>query len=355
MPRLKKKILVPANSMAQLSSLISGRGLGQIDSREWSEQWKPQWVMYADLIAFASRAMRSEAVVLNNIVRFDRASQVVAAEWPHLRSHRFSDATFTIANTFHEVLSVAVALSHGCLAFNDEYLRRVQNPLFIHLIAPRITIAHGPVLLVPDGATAEAKFAGLEPRHILAGSAVVRAYALERQSAGGLITIDADGISELRKLTVRGDNGRVTNALRRWIQTLQKTPGVDPPGVFCRRRHLVDVPWLLMRPFQKDVGALWAADPKAADGAIETFLTVWESGIREFYSLAEDSVLETAKHHQAAVRHGVYSFQMAHGGPGPRYQTLDDVMTALKSGSRGPRLTKSRTRTALTQPRRSLK
>ena len=131
--------------------------------REWKEEWAQRWVVYADLVAFASRALRSESVVLNNIVRFDRASTLVAAEFPEIAVRRFSDATFAVAGSFHQAMAFGIALSHTCLAFNREFLNRGTKPFFIHLIAPRITIANGQVLLLPTDAS-HPRFDGIDPR-----------------------------------------------------------------------------------------------------------------------------------------------------------------------------------------------
>src|SRR5579859_48909 len=188
MPEKHKQVAPHLRSLQKLSSFIEEKRLGRVDSRERKEEWADRWVAYADLVAFAARAIRSDVVVLNNIVRFDRACQIVAAEFPRVRLHRFSDATFAIANTFSEAIGFSIALSHSCLALNYEYLQHGNKPFFIHLIVPRITIAWGRVLLLPETPAHEAKFSGIDPKNVIAGSAIVRAFHLEKNSAGGLVT-----------------------------------------------------------------------------------------------------------------------------------------------------------------------
>jgi hypothetical protein len=54
---------------------------------------------------------------------------------------------------------------------NRAFLSRGTKPFFIHLIAPRITIANGQVLLLPSDAS-HPRFSGIDPRNVLAGSAI---------------------------------------------------------------------------------------------------------------------------------------------------------------------------------------
>lgn len=316
-------------SADSLATHVAASRLGFIDSREWHEEWADRWVVYADLVAFAARALRSESVILNNILRFDRASQLAADQFPVVATRRFSDATFAIADTFHQALGFSVALSHACLAFNREYLARNTKQFFIHLIVPRITVACGRVLLLPTDGRTDPRFSGIEPRNILAGSAIVKAYQLERHSAGGLLTVDREGIDCLRGIPVRGDNRRVTNGLRRWIRGLSDPAAVDRGEVLFHRRHVVDVPWLLMRPLQDDFGTLWGAELEDGDAAIAAYLAVWDTSVREFYSPQNfDAALDISKHPQAAIRHAIQCYQAAHGGSKPRFQSVAEITNA---------------------------
>jgi hypothetical protein len=325
----KKPSITPSHfkSADALANHVQATGLGIIDSREWEEEWGNRWVVYADLVAFASRSMRSEPVVLNNIVRFDRASHLASAQFPSISVRRFSDATFAIAESFPLALGFAVALSHACLAFNREFLARNTKQFFIHLIVPRITIACGRALVVQQGNDGDSKLTGVDPRNILAGSAIVKAYQLEKVSAGGLVTVDTEGIGAIKKLAVRGDNGRVTSALRRWVRDIDNEKRVPRGEVYFRRGRLADIPWLLMRPLQDDLATLWGASNVDSDSAIRGYLAVWDTNVREFYSPQNsDAPLETAKHAQAAIRHGIQSYQISHGGLRPRYQSLSEIV-----------------------------
>lgn len=326
-----KQVASHLRSLQQLSSFVEKAQLGRINSREWKEQWADRWVAYADLVAFAARAIRSDAVVLNNIVRFDRACQIVAAEFPRVRLHRFSDATFAIANTFSEAIGFSIALSHCCLALNYEYLQHGDKPFFIHLIVPRITVAWGRVLQLPETPAPEARFSGIDPRNVIAGSAIVRAFYLEKNSAGGLVTLNQEGIDALRKLTIRGHRGRNSNGLERWIKDLSDGAALNSGRVFGFRGNALDVPWLLLQPIQNEAGSLWAAMPSDADFAISACLDVWDKSIREFYSPQNfDAPLDVVKHCQAGIRHAVQCYCISHGRVKPSYESLSEVQAKIR-------------------------
>jgi hypothetical protein len=317
-------------SVSSLASRIQREKLGHVDARLWKEEWHDGWVMFADLLAFGARAKRSESVVLNNIIRFDRASEIVAGWFPEVRVRRFSDSTFAVSSTFHGAFAFAIALSHCCLAFNFEYMIRTNHRLFHRLIVPRVTLAKGRVLLLPQTPSEEARFVGIDPKNVIAGSAVVDAYYLEKYSAGGLITVGSDGFGELQELKVGGAGGGVRNGLDRWLMKLRDNDALAQGDVFCVRGKLIDIPWTLLRPRQPDNGLLWAASPADANVAMRTYLEVWRSNMHSFY-VPDDAAapLETAKHYACGQRHGVQCFAMARGHVRPTYIDPSEVIAKL--------------------------
>jgi hypothetical protein len=330
----KRRAAVPEHlkSTHKLSCFIEEKKLGRIDSREWKQEWGDGWVAYADLIGFAARARRSDNVVLNNIVRFDRACQMIAEYFPTSRLRRFSDATFAISNTFTGALGFSVALSHACLALNYEYLAKTQKQFFIHTITPRITIARGRILLLPETPAPEPRYSGIDPKDVLAGSAIVRAYYLEKESAGGLVTVDEDGVNAIRELTIRGHRGRVTTGLERWLRRLSDDSARKSGEVFGYRGKVLDVPWLLLQPLQNEAGHLWGALPADADFAIAAHLDVWDKSIREFYSPQNsDAPLDVVKHYESATRLGVNCYHISRGRQKPSFDIASDIMAKLKT------------------------
>jgi hypothetical protein len=317
-------------NLVSMAKHITDKRLTYVDSREWKQDWGDRWVAYADLIAFAARTKRSEQVVLNNIVRFDRATRLVASQFPRVRVFRFSDSTFAVADDFHSALAFAVAISQTCLAFNLSYLDRGTKRYFIHLIVPRVTIARGRVLLVSGDQAAQRRYGEINRDNVVAGSGVVNAYNLEKQSAGGLVTFHSDAIAELRTLRVRGSPGRVRNGLKRWSAVVADQQAVSAGQVLCVRNDFVDVPWRRRRPIQNDRAARWTASGSDADTAIRTFLDVWQLAEQEYYSpQACGTPLDVSKHRSAAVRFAIHCFQMSHGQSKPKYLDVTDVLERL--------------------------
>ena len=220
-------------SAGHFKEYIRQNKLGDVDAREWHAEWRERWVVFVDLIAFAARSMRSRDVVLNNIVRFDRASAIARDFVPGVRTFRFSDSTFGVADEFNTVVAFAIAIHHACLALNAEYMDRVPNHLFIHTIVPKVTLAHGAVLGVPEQPSGhQRRFDGIDPRTLVAGAGIVKAYDLEKSSAGGLLTTDQEGTARLKSTTLRGGPSSTQRYLRSWQKMLSTT---NPPSG-CRQR-----------------------------------------------------------------------------------------------------------------------
>lgn len=308
---------------------VRKEGLGEVDSRDWQGDWHNQWVVFADLIGFGDRSVRSEHVVLNNIVRFDRASKVVRDLFPHdiIRTYRFSDSTFGVAKDFSAALAFAVAMHHVCLASNAHHIQRVKNPLFIHTIAPRVTLAQGNVLTLPDQATDELRFENLDPKSVVAGAGIVNAHNLERYSAGGLLTLDKAAAQKFRSAAFRGGPDSMRDYLETW-----KSQATAPPPLFWRR-DILDVPWLLLRPEQPLGPEIWCASKAEARRRIQEFLNLWELSFQELYSVAgSGSPPEVTKHAASAIRHGVGCAQACVGHFVPRYYSLEAARQMLVGG-----------------------
>jgi len=318
-------------SVGRLREYVRLNKLGDVDSREWHAEWKERWVVFVDLIAFASRSVRSRDVVLNNILRFDRASTIARDAVPNVRVFRFSDSTFGIADEFNAALAFGVAIHHACLALNAEYMDRVLNPVFIHTIVPRVTLAHGSVLGVPEETGAAKRFDGIDPRTLIAGTGIVKAYGLEKSSAGGLLTTDSDGATRFASMSLRGGTMSTKRFILTWQKGLSKTR--VPSATLFIRGKLLDVPWLLLRPVQQDGTSLWCAEKSEVTSVISDYLRLWELGAKEFYVPAGyENPLDTSKHFSVAIRHGINCAQARVGQLTPRYYSIETALEMLKRG-----------------------
>jgi hypothetical protein len=313
------------HSHAKLVEHLMNTGLHHADAGQWTADWKERWVVFADLIAFASRSRRSRQVVLNNIVRFDRASSLAKSIVPAARIFRFSDSTFAVLENFEQAVAFSVALQHCCLAMNARVL--ANRSLFIHKIVPKVTIAFGEVLALPEAAAPNPRYDGLDPRALIAGDGIVKAYALEGRTSGGMITISAADAARATKIKVRGDATRTRVAIEHYIGACALGAGSSP---FFARGDVFDIPWLLLRPSQSAPGELWAASKRFADEAIAEFLDVWELSMKEFHSpSAASDALDVSKHFSAGLRHATRCAQAIRGRRAPSYLSLEELKAAL--------------------------
>lgn len=312
-----------------LVDYIDSKKLGEVDSTEWRSEWADRWVVYADLLAFSTRADRSPDVVLNNIIRFDRASNIAFSAYPSVRKYRFSDATFGIASSFHNALGFAISLHHCCHAMNIEYLRENLKKLFKHTITPRITLAYGNVLQLPLDNSSESRFDGLSTDVVLAGKGIVDAYKLEKLSAASLLTFGEDGLIELRDLIFKGNNSSIKSSMKIWQNCISN--GHMDSQLFVRK-NLVDFPWLLMRPFQFNKQELWCENRSDSEESLRFFFDVWEYSSREFFSpQSADASLEVIKHYGAASRHAIHCAQFVAGQRSHKYYTLESARKLIKA------------------------
>lgn len=311
-----------ARSLADVIQQLEHERLFEVDSREWREDWRESWVVFADLVAFAERNLISRDIVLNNIVRFDRASAWARTACDVDRVYRFSDSTFALTKTLGVALQFAIALQHACLAMSTEVLES-NSRFFSHTIAPRVTIAHGHVLWLPTKLPPKRRFLGIDSSTLIAGDAIVHAYKLEKASAGGLITLKRSDFAAMTTNPVRGSKDRAKSGLERFVR--------GKTAEFFVRGDVVDFPWLLLRPVQRSRDEFWAADKDSVDHAIAAFLNVWELSAAEYYSSNGANLpLATTKHADAAIRHGIQSIYLTRGHRRPTYYSLAEARQSLQ-------------------------
>ncbi len=113
----------------------------------------------------------------------------------------------------------------------------------------------------------------------------------------------------------------------------------DEGRIFCLRRDVVDVPWLLLRPLQAEDGALWAAEPAESDLALNVFWRMCNIARRGVYAPQESGLpLDALKHHEAgerfAVRNsGAQAVVEGCGGNGCEYMTGGTIVILGEVGN----------------------
>lgn len=318
--------MIKAKSHTQLIENLKIAGIERVDARDWNTEWAERWIVFADLIAFASRSVRSPDVVLNNIVRFARASNIAEQANPAVKTFRFSDSTFAVAEGFEQALSFSVAIHHACHAINVASVLSKAAPVFHYTIMPRITMACGKVIICQDGLKdVPSRYSGLNPKNILAGAGIVNAYKLEKESSGGLLTMDIDCIPELAKLNIRGGNRSTATIFERWLNSAT-TKKLD---AFFVRGRVFDFPWLLLRPFQNSKGEIWCNEKADFKRSVLNYLDLWELSLKEFYFDSNSSSLSSTKHADAAIRHAIQCTQAVAGHKSGIYYNLPEVRQTL--------------------------
>lgn len=308
---------------AFLSDLITDLRDSQnhyVDSRTWESDWSFSWVGFSDVIGFASRCKRSEHAVVNSIVRFHRsvASAVAACGESRPRLFRFTDAVYTVSPNLGDVLRFSSNLQHECLAQNAILLNDKEHPLAHHMLLVRTTIAYGRVLTLDGAVSPETRTLGVDEKTLLAGAGIVKAYEIEKQTVGGLVSLrigdDQPIATELP--TVRGRRERSRVVLELWAQNQE--------GFV--HDNVIDLPWTLLRPRQSE-GELWADSTAEARRKLLLQMNVASLMGGEF--LMGEALLPVAKHQAGLQRHVNEAAQRLDGHRQLRHWTEQRVRKSL--------------------------
>lgn len=266
-----------------------------VDARLWQSDWSSAWVSFSDIIGFAARSSQSEEVAVNIIVRFHRCVSAArkVCEEADLRLFQFTDAAFAVSSDLLSLVKFSSTLQQYCLAQNAITLEDKAHPLAHHLLLVRTTIAHGRVLMLTQpSAPEELRTLGVSADALLAGTAVVEAYRIEKNTAGAMISFPCTQTKMIRdaKLDVRGRIERPRTVLEQW---LREPTGFAHDGV-------VDFPWILLRPVQDRPG-LWADSNREVSRKLGILLNCSDLMAGEF--IVSNLPLAVAKHRAGIVRH----------------------------------------------------
>lgn len=220
-----------------------------VDSREYASHWNNKWVIYCDLIGFASMCLNSNDTTVNAIVRFHRCVSKVQKNIDNCKVYQFTDAAFCVTESPLTAIQFALQLANYSLAFNAKTIETKQNVLFNHLMVPRITIASGQILNL-DNIEEPELLNGVDKKSFLAGSAIVKAYRLENKTYANAIAISGDDFNKiLTKVNVRGDNDVIRNTMKKWFESRLKDMNDHVP-------ELIELPWTFWAFFNEN-GDCW--------------------------------------------------------------------------------------------------
>lgn len=271
-----------------LVSAVDEARLNAVDSRNWTRHWEPRWVALIDLVGISYRSRVSPDATVNQMVRFHRALTRTVDRYERVQVYRFSDSAYVTASTQIELLKFASDFQHVCLALNALALRRVK-PMFHFFVVPRVTIARGQVLEAHlNRRTPNPDLVGVDSQSLIAGEGIVRAYEIERRSAGSLISLSS-ALPRVRG-SVRGVEGAPRAILTRWVR--DRTFAHD--GV-------IDLPWLAMREDQPADADLWATSFRDAVSKVRVMHAMWQYSFGEY--VVQSAEIGSIKHAGAVDRH----------------------------------------------------
>lgn len=291
---------------------IGGPKAEFLDSRKWGRYWAEHWVVYADLLGFADLSPSRDSTV-NVIVRFHKCIELARQETMPVRVYQFTDACYALCQDLGRALSTAIAIQHYCLAMNEWRMRRDPLPRFHELLVPRITVARGDVLSVGATESLPDDPSELVRRdNLVAGQGIVNAYRLEKSCAGPQIALSLDAMSEVRKLSVRGDTGAVKTALRHWVDQPVAGRKYGKPITL----KAVTLPWPLVRIKPSALTSLWADTRASVESKLRTMLVTWRSNFHQFIVQQGDPAV--MKHYAGAMQLVEYCLRSISGIKGRR-------------------------------------
>lgn len=310
---------VPPTRLDDLVNAIRKDQQHYVDATTWEDDWDDTWVGFSDVLGFGARCLKSEPTTVNTIVRFHRSIAASAARFgpEELRLFRFTDAVYSLSSSLETILRFTSMLQHQCLAHNRIVMRDKDHPLAHHLLLVRTTIAHGRALTLADPPPPVSKTLGVEARTLLAGSGIVRAYQLEKNTVGGIVSLSKDDADRIpADVTVRGQLGRPRTLMEAW--------GTDTAAF--HHDGVVDFPWALLRPVQ-ETSELWVDSKDGIRAKLNVLVEACDLLSGEF--LLAQAPLQVAKHRAGLMRHVNELTQRLENHESLRRWGEHDVRTAL--------------------------
>jgi len=246
--------------------------------------WTSKYVIFADLIGFKNRCQRSNDATVNNIHRYRRAISK-ALDGLAIKKFLFTDACYVLTSEPKVALLAASNIQNECLLHNIIQLEHVDNPLFHHMIIPKIVISKGDVLCSEK-----------DP-NLLAGSGIVNAYNLEKYTTGGLISCDQCCINDLKKPEPVNEKTELFSLYRSW-----KHNKIEPQkNSFFFHDDVFDIPWIALQSRLSVKGEVKLESIESLRIKIKSFKKIWEMSFSEH--IVERTPTQTLKHFAGAMSH----------------------------------------------------
>lgn len=271
-----------------------------VDSREHIDYWKPQWVVYSDLIGFAADCMRSQDVAINKIVRFHRIiSDAKKDTIAKGALYQFTDSAYFVTGSLTGALEFGIKVLNRCLAHSHILISDRPSTSFSHLIVPRVTAAFGSTIdfskLEESIKNNKAEvFNGIDVDSFLAGSGIVRAYQLEGSLYANEFAIAMQAeIPDLTNLKIRGAASPIKDATKRWAT--EELNGGD-------KERLLSIPWTFIGDVKN--GEIWVESKDDAKKKIKTLIHALHKMQGDFHTYNLDMSIGK---HIAGLQRGIFN------------------------------------------------
>ncbi|MFN8288436.1 MAG: hypothetical protein U0V74_16885 [Chitinophagales bacterium] len=299
----------------EASKTIIANHQNYIKSDEWDEDWEEYWVIFADLIGFASHCLLSTGITLNNIVRFHRAVNIALEGLPNIKKYQFTDACYILTKDSKTALRVACNIQNECHVLNHAHILEKKHVMFYQMIIPKIVLSKGKVLVIHNDNEAKniERYAGISHKELLAGEGIVKAYYLEKRTTGGLVSVDPSFVLELKRHGCIYQKVKAKKIYKRWSS--------DKKNEIYAHDGVVDIPWLVVQPRQNIKGDLTLESDSTLKQKIESFAFIWKINFSEH--MTESTPTDTLKHYGGALSHLCEVVQEYFGTGKARWDLMD--------------------------------
>lgn len=198
------------------------------------------FVSFIDLMGFSHTLSVSTPGAIHKMTRFHRALDLAFSNASDIRQFRFTDCAFIVFSDMHNGIVRLLNFTNYLLALNVTLITEGKH--FVHLVIPRITLAHGETLVL-DSQLVLKDIRGLDANSVLAGPTVARAYQLEKHTPPFGIFIDRSCINMIKDPSIWTLEG-IARSVMEYINSFDSVDGKY--SQFNRDSEGMLFPWLLL-------------------------------------------------------------------------------------------------------------
>lgn len=246
------------------------------------------FISFIDLMGFSHTLSVSTHGAIHKMTRFHRALDMAFNSNPsNIRQFRFTDCAYILFIDLKDGLTRLLNFTNYLLALNEALIAERKH--FVHLVIPRITLTYGKALVL-DSELQIKDIRGLDPKFVLAGSAVAKAYQLEKHAPPFGIFIDKLCIDMIKNNTIWTIKG-VVRCVMEYINSFNKKS--EKYSHFHRDSEGITFPWLLLAVRHGPHSCLHRAFKFDIEKRTKVLLKIIKLFWEDFRVRVKDSILST--------------------------------------------------------------